>query len=332
MTPLERLERHRPQLEASLRLALAEGPADLLRLSRYVMGWEDESGRPSEGGGKRLRPLLCLEVALLSGGELEGAMPGAIALELVHNFSLVHDDIQDRDVTRHGRPTAWTVIGEAQAINLGNFLYTRGLQQLQPATTAGRQLATAMLFDAVERMVAGQWADIAFERADTVSEDDYLQMVEGKTGALLGAAAGIGAALGGAPPEVVEGLRRWGVAIGLAFQVRDDYLGTWGNPGATGKSASSDLARRKKTLPVVYALGTSAGLPLLRILRRPETTDADITEALRLLESCGAREHTEAVAQRLAAEAGGLLAALPIPAEARAALGAIGSFLAQRDR
>jgi geranylgeranyl diphosphate synthase type I len=119
-----------PLIEDALRRALADGPADLVRLSRYVMGWEDADGRPAAGGGKRLRPLMCLEVAAAAGAQPEQALPGATAVELVHNFSLVHDDIQDGDALRHGRPTAWRIVGEPQAINLGNFLYTRGLRQL----------------------------------------------------------------------------------------------------------------------------------------------------------------------------------------------------------
>lgn len=332
MSAYDRLLRHLPALDAALRAAVADGPDELVAASRYVLGWEDEHGAPAAAGGKRLRPLIAMEVAAACAGDPSPALPGAVAVELIHNFSLVHDDIQDRDVLRHGRPTAWQVIGEAQAINLGNFLYTRGLATLAAARTPGAVLALGMLFEAVERMVAGQWADIAFERAETISEDDYLRMVEGKTGALLGAAAGVGAALAGAPPPTVEALRRWGVVLGIAFQVRDDYLGTWGDSEATGKSTSSDISRRKKTLPVVFGLNSPVQQQL-RALYAPDAGSAvQTTEVVALLTAAGAREHTLDVAHTYATRAETLLEATGLPAERTQGLRAIGRFFVERDR
>lgn len=320
-------------IEEALRRALAEGPDELVRMSRYVLGWEDADGRPSAGGGKRLRPLLCLEVAAAAGADPAQALPGAVAVELVHNFSLVHDDIQDGDALRHGRPTAWQVVGAPQAINLGNFLYTRGLRQLADSRLPGAPRALAILFEAVERMVAGQWADIAFEDAESVTEEDYLAMVEGKTGALLGAAAGIGAALAGAPRGTVDAFRAWGERLGLAFQVQDDYLGAWGDAAATGKSTSSDIARRKKTLPVVFALASDGSGDALRALYRAAPAPEDDTaKVLELLETSGAREHTRALARRFSAEAEALLADIAIADDARDRLRTFARFIAERDR
>ncbi len=322
-----------PLIEDALRRALADGPGDLVRMSRYVMGWEDADGRAAAGGGKRLRPLMCLEVAAAAGAAPEQALPGATAVELVHNFSLVHDDIQDGDALRHGRPTAWRIVGAPQAINLGNFLYTRGLRQLADSRLPGAPLALAILFEAVERMVAGQWADIAFEARDDVTEQEYLAMVEGKTGALLGAAAGIGAALAGAPRETVERFRAWGERLGLAFQVQDDYLGAWGDAAATGKSTSSDITRRKKTLPVVFALASGRSRDALRTLYRDApASDGDTARVLELLEESGAREHTRALARRFSAEADALLTDIAIAEGARERLRAFARFIAERDR
>ncbi len=322
-----------PLIEAALRNAVAEGPEPLVQMARYVLGWEDAAGRPSSGGGKRLRPLLCIEAAVAAGADPSQALSGATAVELVHNFSLVHDDIQDRDALRHGRPTAWRIVGEPQAINLGNFLYTRGLRQLAESRLPGAPLALAMLFEAVERMVAGQWADIAFEDSDDVSEQEYLAMVAGKTGALLGAAAGIGAALAGASRETVDLFRRWGERLGLAFQVQDDYLGTWGDVAATGKSTSGDIARRKKTLPVVFALAAKpAGDALRELYRGAPQSDDDTASVLRLLEETGAREHTRDVARRLSAEADALLAQISLAPNARERLRALARFVTERDR
>ncbi|GIW12744.1 MAG: dimethylallyltransferase [Tepidiforma sp.] len=335
MTGEPAFSRFRPLVEQGLRHALEDGPSELVRVSRYVMGWEDEHGRPTSGGGKRLRPLLCLEVAAALGAAPEAALPGAVAVELVHNFSLVHDDIQDGDVLRHGRPTAWKLVGQAQAINLGNFLYTRGLRQLAECDLPGAAAALDMLFVAVERMVAGQWEDIAFESAGRVSESEYLAMVEGKTGALLGAAAGIGAALAGADPLLAGQFRLWGERLGLAFQVHDDYLGTWGNAAETGKSTSSDIVRRKRTLPVVYALSRRADGPLHRYYRESgddERALPSVETVAALLEETGAREHCLELATRLASEADDLLT-IPERRGARVdRLRALARYIVQRDR
>jgi geranylgeranyl diphosphate synthase type I len=335
MTAAGGFQRFLPLIDEALRRTLADGPEGLLRASRYVLGWEDASGRPSSGGGKRLRPLICLEVAAAVGAAPERALPGAIAVELIHNFSLVHDDIQDGDAMRHGRPTAWQVIGQPQAINLGNFLYARGIGQLADCGVPGAALALRLLVEAIERMVEGQWADIAFETAKRVTEDEYLAMVAGKTGALLGAAAGIGAALGGAELPSVEAFRRWGELLGLAFQVRDDYLGTWGDPSATGKSASSDIERRKRTLPVVYALA-AGGSDALRSYYAPgagePVTNVSADTVAQLLAASGAREHTEELARRLAAEADEALRAAARLGHETANLEALAAFIVERDR
>jgi geranylgeranyl diphosphate synthase type I len=326
------LAHHLPVFDAALRAALADGPPELLRLSRYVLGWESADGSPAAAGGKRLRPLLCMEVAAACGASPVDALPGAVAVELVHNFSLVHDDIQDRDLLRHGRPTAWQLIGEAQAINLGNFLYTRGLRQLAESRAPGAQLALAMLFEAVERMVAGQWLDLAFESRSDVTEAEYLDMVAGKTGALLGAAAGIGAALAGASREQVERLRQWGERLGIAFQVHDDYLGAWGDVSATGKSTSSDIVRRKKTLPVVLAMATVAGEELRELYRSPAEDPAHTARIMQLLERAGARERTRELANSFAREAEALLASTGLTPGAAEGLYEFGRLIVDRDR
>ncbi len=250
----------RDLIEERLKMALSGNVTAMAAAARYVMGWE-EGAKPA--GGKRIRPALCLFGAKAFGAHQEEAMPGAIAVELLHNFSLVHDEIQDRDETRHNRPTIWTVVGDAQAINVGNYLYTRSIGSLAECTAEPERKVAAieLLMSATSAMLEGQWADISFESEAFVSAPDYLRMVEGKTGALLGASVAIGAVLGGAGADDVELLRRWGVKLGLAFQARDDYLGIWGDANVTGKPVGNDVARKKKSLPIVYGLakvGTSA--------------------------------------------------------------------------
>ncbi len=290
------------------------------------MGWEDAEGHPAAGGGKRLRPALCLLAAEHYGDPL-AALPAAMAVELVHNFSLVHDEIQDRDAERHHRPTAWRLYGEAQAINVGDYLYMAAIRALSDAEgpEAPRLAALRALNRAIARMIAGQWQDLAFEQRDDVTVAQYLQMAAGKSGALVAAALEMGAIMAGAPAAAADFLGRWGVHLGLAFQARDDYLGTWGDPDLTGKSNLNDLARGKKTLPVAWALEHA---PDHTRLLRALNSDADAARTA--LEAAGAREATQHLAARLAADADSLLETAPIDADTRAVLRTIAAYMVAR--
>ncbi len=296
------------------------------------MGWEDQAGRPTNAGGKRIRPALCLYAGALF-GDTGAALPGAIAVELVHNFSLIHDEVQDHDAERHGRPTLWALLGEAQAINAGDYLYARSTRALLdgPGQPGRRLAALAILTTTVERMIAGQWADLSFESRDDVTAAEYLAMVAGKTGALLGAPLSMGATLAGAPPETVRALGAWGEAVGLAFQIHDDYLGTWGNPDLTGKSNTNDIARKKKTLPLIHAL-QGAGGPLIRqVYAKPELTEGDIAAVVAVLNEAGSAEFTRDAAARHAGIASSILETLDLKPEQKSELRAIGEYLIHRD-
>ncbi len=260
-------------------------------------------------------------------------MPGAVAVELVHNFSLVHDDVQDLDAERHGRPTLWALHGAAQAINAGDFLYARAQHALLDGQGPAERRIAALrtLTSATERMIAGQWADVSFETRHDVTVDEYLAMIAGKTGALLGAPLEIGAVLAGAPPALSQALGRWGEAIGLAFQARDDYLGIWGDPNLTGKSNTNDIVRRKKTLPVIHGLAGPAGARIRAVYSLAELDSTAVTEVVRLLEESGADEFTRTVTERMAGEASAILDGLELPVAAKAQLRAIGAYLVNRE-
>ncbi len=325
------LVRHLDLIEDALRAAIGTGATELECLARYVMGWEDTSGRPATTGGKRMRPALCLLGAEVTGGHRVDALPGAVAVELVHNFSLVHDEIQDKDLERHHRPTAWALIGDAQAINVGNFLYTRAVAALAggPGHPERRLAALVVLNRAIGRMLEGQWQDISFEQRDDVTVDEYLEMVAGKTGALLGAPLEIGALLAGAEPSMAAHLGRWGEQVGLAFQAHDDYLGTWGDPNTTGKSATNDIARRKKTLPVIHSL---ANADAAQIIHRAFATDQpDVRTVIGALELAGAEEICREEARRHADAAANLLAAMDMSDETRRELAIVADFIVTRD-
>ncbi|MGE5597470.1 MAG: polyprenyl synthetase family protein [Hyphomicrobiales bacterium] len=332
----ELLARYREPLESALRGAVGEPATDLARAAHYVMGWQDAEGRPTDQGGKRIRPALCLLAAELFGGDIEAAMPGAVAVELVHNFSLVHDEVQDHDAERHHRPTLWARIGEGQAINAGDYLYTRAIAALAngQGDPALRMEALRVLNRAIDAMIQGQWQDIAFESRVDVGVAEYLEMVAGKTGALLGAPLEIGALLAGAGAERAALIGRWGVQVGLAFQAQDDYLGTWGDPAATGKSNSSDIARRKKSLPVVFGLADGrARETIVSAYTLPgDELDAErIRGVVAALEQAGAGRATRERAAEYAEAADALLEALHLPDEDRASLNAVARYLVNRE-
>jgi geranylgeranyl diphosphate synthase type I len=330
--PPPALTAHLPAIEEALRATLPDEGSPLSRAVRYVMGWEDEMGKPSQSGGKRIRPALCLFAAEVFGAGPGEAMPGAVAVELVHNFSLVHDEVQDRDAERHGRPTLWAFLGEAQAINAGDFLYTRAIRALTSAFgPSGRRMAALEVLNAaIERMIAGQWTDISFESRETVTVEEYLAMVEGKTGALLGAPLEIGALLAGVSPAEAAALGVWGRKVGLAFQAHDDYLGIWGDPAQTGKSNKNDLARRKKSLPVVLALGHPEAARAVRDAYVNRLEAQDVAALTRKLERAGVRDATREIAHQLAAEAEAILDGLAV-AERRAEFAEIASYLVARE-
>ncbi len=232
-----------------------DSTAPITAMIRYHFGYAADAEKSQ---GKRLRPLLLLTVAQAEGGRLEDALDAACAIEILHNYSLVHDDIEDGDRVRHGRDTVWAKWGTAHGINAGDSLCAisyLALLESDVARPAERTVAmTRALHEANLAMCAGQGRDIAFEVEACVTMDEYLAMITGKTAALFGAACEIGALAAGAGFDRSRAYRELGRAYGLGFQIEDDMLGTWGEPAATGKPVGADLARRKWTFPVVWAL------------------------------------------------------------------------------
>lgn len=287
-------------LDPALRAAVETlGPATRL-VSGYHLGWWDEHGHDTAGAaGKALRPTLVLLSAKAAGGVVEDALPGAVGVELVHNFSLLHDDVMDGDVVRRGRPTAWTVFGVGPAILAGDALLTLALDILAGSGHARAEDAVMALSGAVLSLVDGQFADLEFETRDGVDVQECMTMAAAKTGALLGCACALGGLLAGASDEQVDRLRAFGVGLGLAFQLVDDILGIWGDPAVTGKPVASDLSSRKKSLPVVAALtsGTPAARALAPIYRADTALSADeLIRVRELVEQSGGRAWSESEA------------------------------------
>lgn len=301
-----------PRLEGEMRELLAShepAVAAHYAMMQYHMGWLDEHFRPHQAmAGKRLRPILCLLGCAEVGGDPVQALPAAAAIEILHNFSLIHDDIEDGDETRRGRPTLWALWGMPQAINVGDGMFALAFAALQRSSRRGvaaeQTLAALDLFtQTCLALTEGQHLDIGFEQRTDVTVDEYLRMIQGKTAALVGGSIAIGALIGGAPREQAAGLQRFGHAVGLAFQIQDDILGIWGDPAVTGKPAGNDILRRKKSLPILYTLRhAQTGADFAAVLAGTAER-GQLRAALGLLEQSGARSFAEREAQRQHEEA-----------------------------
>lgn len=320
------LARYRPLIaEALANAARVDGA--LSPLVGYPLGLVEADGSPGPGPrGKFLRPALTLFACEALGGEVGKALPLAVALELVHNFSLVHDDIQDRDEFRRGRPTAWKVFGDGQAINAGDALLVLAMRTALSADLpdSARLAAQEALFSATWRMIEGQVLDLAAE-GQALGVEGYLSLARRKTGALLGCAFVLGAIAAGRPD--LQGLSQaLGEELGLAFQIGDDILGIWGDPTKTGKPVGSDLLRKKRSFPISFALEQDPKLILL--LSAPEK---NVEEILRRLVELGAKAAAEEAMKRYLSEAEKISRELPWPEWARAEFQELLTFLAQRE-
>ncbi|WUQ57166.1 family 2 encapsulin nanocompartment cargo protein polyprenyl transferase [Streptomyces virginiae] len=296
------LERTREAVDPQLRRTVESLPGQMRRVAMYHFGWEHEDGSPAAGGaGKAIRPALVLAAAqALRGpgaGPVEEAVRAAAAVELAHNFTLLHDDIIDKDVRRRGRPTAWTVFGTPDAIITGDAMMALALRLLAEDPHPAAAAASARLAACIIELCAGQQADCAFEQRPEVSLDECLAMATAKTGALLGCACALGALYAGAGPDEVDAMDAFGREAGLAFQLIDDLIGIWGDPGHTGKPAGADLIARKKSLPVVAALtsGTAAGKELAELYAGPMAGD-DVRRAADAVDRAGGRDWAQAQA------------------------------------
>ena len=300
-------QRYRSPLNSSLRQSLSTDTLPVYRMLRYSMGWNDVEGTPiAATEGKALRPTLCLFACEATGGTIARGMSAAVALELVHHFSLVHDDIQDRDEMRHHRRTLWAVWGIPKAIVAGNTMRVvadRTLWQLLDEGVPHKAaLEVALLLtEAYLQMIEGQYLDLAYEGRPDIGIDDYLGMIARKTGALIRCSLHIGAILGTQGEATAASFRECGRALGYVFQIRDDVLGIWGDEKLTGKPVGADIRRKKNSLPIVYAMSQAKGVEkeeLLRIYQKEAPNARDVETVLSIM----AGLKTQEFAQGLAAE------------------------------
>ncbi len=292
------LEKYRPEIDREIRAVIDSRSSPLYNMMRYHFGWIDREGRPARGdSGKALRPALCLFSCEAAGGDYRNALPAAAALELLHNFSLIHDDIQDDDRERRHRPTVWAVWGKPQAINAGTamrILAGEALFRLPEETVppAKRMALCRLLDETTLKLIEGQYLDISFEKRFDIGIADYLTMISGKTAALISAAMETGARLGTNNEYLINVFGGAGRKLGLAFQVRDDILGIWGDERETGKPAGSDIRRHKKSFPVVYSLDNLGGRDkqeLISLYQDPSMDDSAVRRVLAIFDSVDAR-------------------------------------------
>jgi len=322
-----------PRLGEALRSTAPHRSTRLGAMSSYHLGWTDEQGRPrDDGGGKYMRGCLALWAADRSGGRVRDAATVAAAVEWIHNFTLVHDDIQDGDHERRHRPTVWVVWGSAQAINAGDGMHAAAHRAVLSGRgrPSVRLRAAAALNRGVLAVIEGQCLDLDLEGRIDTPASTYLRLARAKTGALIGAAMEAGSIMGGAGAGQAAMLRRAGVELGVAFQVRDDWLGTWGDSAITGKGCGGDLARRKVTYPVVVARARLRGAARRELRRLYERPGGDEGVILALLNEARAEDAVADELARRSSAASRLVQMCALSADALDDFRSIIDFVAER--
>lgn len=328
--------RYQAEIDAEMRSILEERQSPLYDMLRYHFGWIDENGCPQCGSnGKAVRPTLCLLACSALGGHHQRALPAAAAVEFVHNYSLIHDDIQDDDRERRHRATVWSLWGKPQAINAGTamrMLANSALRRLDIALSRQAHLHY-LLDEATIRLIEGQYLDISYEGRFDITVADYVHMVAGKTASLFACALEIGSALASEDATGVKAFREFGWNLGMAFQVRDDMLGIWGSTEETGKPSCNDIRRRKKTLPVVHALERATGPQrdeLLRYYSSPSDDAESVDRVLAVLKSVGAFDQSKHLTESYIDRAKDAVASLPLDRDAARDIGEVVDFLETR--
>jgi len=336
---LESFASYRNTVQVELQSIIDSCPPSLRNMLRYHMGWQDEQGHScSRESGKFLRSTLCLLSCQAEGGDTSRVVPAAAAVELIHNFSLIHDDIEDASYERHHRPTVWKLWGQSQAINAGDAMFTLAylaLLKLKEKGIANEKITSSinMLTLACLDLCEGQYLDVEYENRLDITIEEYLDMAAKKTAALLAVATSLGAYLGSEDGKLVDFFQLFGEELGIAYQICDDILGIWGVEESTGKSAS-DISQRKKTLPIVYGLQNRKGEAKKRLEKlyyQKSIEGEDIMEVMRILDHLGARDYAEKLAEQYYCKALSHLEATRLDTSRQAPLKEIACFLLKRD-
>lgn len=332
-------QRYKSDLETELKFAVGAASLPMYDMMRYHLGWIDREGKPQTAtAGKRLRPILCLLACQAVGGEWRQALPAAAAVELVHNFSLIHDDIQDSSRERRGRATVWHVWGKPQAINVGDGMHALALSSLLRLEDSGVPhskvvRAARILGEASLKLCEGQYLDISYENRLDIGINEYMEMIGCKTAALFRCSLEIGALLGSDNELALTHLKLFGHNLGMTFQVHDDVLSIWGDEKTTGKPNTSDIEMKKKTLPIVYALEKVRGedkKKFWEIYQKDTIEPADVVTVLKILNRLDAQRYVQDTSERFYRQALAELNATGLPESSKNELKAIAAFLLKR--
>jgi geranylgeranyl diphosphate synthase type I len=330
---------YRDTVQVELKRVIDSCPSALCDMLRYHMGWQDEHGHScNRESGKFVRSTLCLLSCQAVGGDTSQILPAAASIELIHNFSLIHDDIEDVSNERHHRPTLWKLWGQSQAINAGDAMFTLAyvaLLRLKERGIAAEKIAGAikMLSLACLELCDGQYSDVEYENRLDIAIKDYLDMAAKKTAALFAVSTALGAYLGNSDSKLVDFFHMFGKELGTAYQIYDDISGIWGTSEKIGKSVG-DISQRKKTLPVVYGLQNSDSTERKRLMKfytQKSIDGEDIREVKEILDHSGARDYAENLAQQYFHKALAHLEATGLDSSRLASLKDTTNFLLKRD-
>jgi len=336
----ENLATLQDKVEYQLKRIIYSKPLLVYDMLQYHLGWQDIKGHPhGKYFGKLIRPCLCLLSCQAAGGNTSQILPAAASLELIHNFSLIHDDIEDTSCERHNQPTVWKLWGQPQAINAGDAMFTLAYLALLKLRENGVSYAKIMrsvqiLSEACLKLCEGQSMDITHEKRIDVSSEDYLKMIAQKTAALIAASTSIGAYLATEDERILSSFYEFGKNLGMAYQIHDDILGIWGVEGKTGKSIKSDILLKKKTLPVIYGLENSTGKNkknLDKLYSQSSIEEEDIIKVVEILNKSGALNHAQKLEQHYYQQALAQLDAVGIDPFRQAPLREVVHFLISRD-
>jgi geranylgeranyl diphosphate synthase, type I len=306
MEPMTFSQKYRDELLAEISSVIGDGKLPLYGMMRYQLGWVDEQGKPQPGwGGKMLRSALCLLTCELVGGDWRKALPAAASLEMVHNFSLIHDDIEDGSPQRRHRDALWKVWGQAQAINTGDAMFA--LARLAMLRLATRGVPDTKVLRAVSRLdetclqlTTGQYLDISYEQRLDIGVKQYLDMISGKTASLFACSFYLGALVACDNEPVITHLDNFGRKLGMVFQIQDDILNIWGDGSVTGKPSAWDIHHKKKSLPIIYALEKSSGKQrdiVLAVYQKQRLDDADVAAVVSILDLLDTRSYVQKLAR-----------------------------------
>jgi len=335
------LTRHSESIESAIQKVVDESYFSLYPMLHYHLGLVDTKGNIEKTSrGKSLRSSLCLFTAEAVGGKWQNALPAATALELIHNFSLIHDDIQDEDIERRHRPTVWSIWGKPAGIIAGNTM--RILADKALISMAQHNLPDALVLQMslifnqrYQEMMMGQVQDLFFEQQLEVSTSEYLQMIGGKTGALIDASMELGALSGGVDKVIAEKLGRCGRLLGLAFQLRDDLLGVWGDDSQTGKAVGADIRKRKKAFPAAYTIqkATKTEGEMIREIyqSKQQMNEFQIAAILEIMDNVNAQEATQNLAKQKCEQALQLINELELETWSKKEFTDLGKFLIHRN-